>query len=347
MAERMLSNNNKRQFKMTKIYIEYNQNYVGDLKLPVLRYSNYNLENINFKPLGVRVLRLFSNKFKNYFGRNSFKFKGQGLYHNNTIFFRDIVNDNPDEDFFVVVPIRIVQKKDFTKDNELLLQAYEILQIAYPSKLYIRYKVLFSVESGLLNQSTLEEFPFKSKYAHPRHVLSLNGSDSINQLIKRYATYEIKNFFRTALDIYLYSFDMHHFSMQFLNLIMCLESSVDGPQELSYRLRRGMAIICGIDDSSCQLIYSNITKVYLTRSKIVHGEQTFNVIIHKHIPYLIDLASKFLKELILHNIFDKKTLNKRLNSIGYGDNHKLSNNYSSLIIDKEIEDNIMTAVLRK
>ena len=38
-----------------------------NLMLPILRFSKTNLEEINFQPLGVQILKIFSPKFNAYF----------------------------------------------------------------------------------------------------------------------------------------------------------------------------------------------------------------------------------------------------------------------------------------
>lgn len=116
--------------------------------------------------------------------------------------------------------------------------------------------------------------------------------------------------------------------MEYLNLCISLESIIDGKTELVYRIKRNVAIICGIDELHCQTIFKNITKIYDLRSTIVHGEEYEYKKIFEYSPYLRCLISQLIIELISLNInVNKGELGNRLTRIGFGDKDKLSNNY--------------------
>jgi hypothetical protein len=108
---------------------------------------------------------------------------------------------------------------------------------------------------------------------------------------------------------------------------MSLENLIYGPQELSYRLKRTTAILCGNTESDSSTIFKNLTKVYNLRSKIVHGENYTPQDIYSKIEYLQNLVSRTLIELLIHNITKNTDLDNLITSLGFGQRNKLSSTW--------------------
>src|SRR5690606_34645467 len=100
------------------------------------------------------------------------------------------------------------------------------------------------------------------------------------------------NFITLAIESYLTSYSASHFHFQYLTLCMALESVVDGSQELTYRLKRSIGLLCGDKIDSCKRIYNNINKLYKVRSKIIHGEKYDAPKILKYLSPLKSIVSR-------------------------------------------------------
>ena len=108
---------------------------------------------------------------------------------------------------------------------------------------------------------------------------------------------------------------------------MALENIIPGAQELSYRLKRSVAIICGNDKNVCRRIYKNIDTIYKVRSKIVHGDKFDLKAIEPSLIYLNAIVSLLIIELLVHNVDTNIILGERITEIGFGDRILLSENW--------------------
>ena len=116
---------------------------------------------------------------------------------------------------------------------------------------------------------------------------------------------------------------------QYLSLIICLEVTVHGPGELTYRLKRNIALLCGNSTESCTRIYENIDQLYSLRSAITHGNIKPSLKnFEEYFEYLKTLVARLIRELVVHNVPTVEQLNKKLTALGYGQNKLISQNYS-------------------
>lgn len=124
--------------------------------------------------------------------------------------------------------------------------------------------------------------------------------------------------------------------MSYLDLCISLESIVNGNSELLYKIRRNVAILCGKSEADSWTLFKNIDKIYKLRSQIVHGEDYKIELIEKYLPYLINLVSRLIIEIISLNVKEKNTLNDKMTSIGFGDKIKISSEYKYFQFNPEV-----------
>ena len=151
--------------------------------------------------------------------------------------------------------------------------------------------------------------------------------------VKRY----IRKYFQSSkqlkylkyiLSVYSDSFLETNPTYQYISLIICLEVIVEGKEQLTYKLRRNTALLCGKDIEGCKRIYNNVNQLYKLRSAIVHGEikPSYKNFKEYH-EYLKKLVARLIRELVVHNIPTIEELNEKITTLGYGQNNLISKNY--------------------
>lgn len=336
---------------MAKFTIQYNPNYSGDVKVFVLANSEFNLEKINFRPLGVEIYKMFSKGFKDYFTRNSFKVRGKVAYEYNIVFFNDIlrkqIEQSKDEDLYVVVPRYLKSNTNNASINKTLEDAYRLLQISKPSTLHIKYAVHFKLSGRFLNREMLEEYPDRSRFAYPRSKFSVKSNAGIERLIVRYARMKPVQYIETAMQAFSACFEVNYYAMQYINLVMSMECFIPGKNEVTYRMRRGLSVLCGRGLKSSEFLYSNLSKIYNLRSSIVHGKEYSVELVHKYLPYTIVLCAKYLRVLIVYGIDNSEKLDSIITQSGFKVQSSGIGNIKVPIIDKESEDILYSHLLPK
>ncbi len=310
------------------------------LKLPIIIESegSFDISQLDFSSLGIKVLKMMSPEFMEFITQNSFEHEGKKAFSYNFRSFQSLNEELHNTTSFVSIPLdAITKQEDYAELNYQLQLPYHILQILSPSKIQIKEQVHFDVsDMNELNSSSATVYNFKSTFSYPNKNINIPNIEGANKLIEKYSRLKDTTPFKVASESYLTCFEINFYHMQFLSLIMTMESIVQGSQELSYRLKRGIAIICGRDKDSSKRIFDNLSKVYKLRSKIAHGDKYDLETIHGYIPFLINLASLYLFELLNHEIQDKKSLNDKLTEIGFGQGQLLSNNYERIVVDEEL-----------
>ena len=171
-------------------------------------------------------------------------------------------------------------------------------------------------------------------YSHDKNL------KEINRYIKKvFLDFYKFEYVRLAILHFITSFYASHAHFQYINLCMALETLVEGDVELSYRMKRGVAILVGDNEYSCQIIFKNSTHIYSLRSAIVHGENYDNNKLKEYLPYLKKLVARTILELLLHKL-NRGNLNEFLTKAGFGQRHLLSQKYKpfelSLIIQTDV-----------
>lgn len=135
-------------------------------------------------------------------------------------------------------------------------------------------------------------------------------------------------YLKYLLSVYSNSFLENNPIFQYISLIICLEVIVEGKEQLTYKLRRNTALLCGNNIENCKRIFKNVEQLYKLRSAIVHGEIKPS---YKHFKdyhsYLKMLVARLIRELVVHNIQTIEELNEKITSLGYGQNKQISKDY--------------------
>ena len=169
-------------------------------------------------------------------------------------------------------------------------------------------------------EDTFDNFMFiaPQEYKFVRNYLKKYFHSSLNLQYVKYILGTYSNSFKENNPIY-----------QYLSLIICLEVTVEGNEQLTYKLRRNTALLCGNTLDSCKRIYENVNQLYKLRSAVVHGNinPSYKNFREYH-DYLKTLVARLIRELIVHNVPTVPELNEKLTALGYGQNELISKNYS-------------------
>lgn len=304
------------------------------ITIPVLCNSLYDLNKFDFSFKDITIYDIESENFKKYienqqpdFFKANFNFFES--IKENIHFEYDkryaIVKNNPKENF------------DYTD----VINVWKILLIIFPSDLQIEHEINYLYEDNFFQRSFMTTWNRKTTGEHPGELLMSLDEDlpEINEYINLvFEKLRLENYIGLTIENYLTSYSASHFHYQYLTLCIALESIIYGNQELTYRLRRNVSIICGQDEYNCNNIYDNLNKLYSLRSKIIHGE---DYDIRKVIDYLKpikSIVSRTIIELLIHDINNKEKLNHRLTEIGFGDRNKISSKW------KHYKLNVLTMV---
>lgn len=169
-----------------------------------------------------------------------------------------------------------------------------------------------------------------NKYSDP-HDHYLNYPEELlgdtNKFLGYYhSTYKEINYIDNAIKYYLDSFNVNSPEMAFLCLCICLETIVQGKEQLSYKFKRNLAVLCGETLEKAKNIYRNADKIYSFRSNLVHAgkNKKDNLNFDAFLEYTQILASRMIIEMLKHQISDITEFNNRLNELGFGDMLKIS-----------------------
>ncbi|WP_428331611.1 hypothetical protein [Mucilaginibacter sp.] len=229
--------------------------------------------------------------------------------------------------------IHVLLPKDFSRPLEdgAFYRCVEVLRLLFPSDLDIHTVADFDldVSAGTIEWAGSAHYHFytsgKDRYDHylyfqkdPKQISLIN--DFIRLYFQKIG--ELK-YLRVAIDAYSNSFSPVPLHMSFISLGMALETVVDGTSELSYRIRRTVALICADNAHVAGIIFQNINKIYKLRSTIVHGDAYKYQLVREYHPYLRSLISRTIVQL-LHTDFKTATeLQEAILFAGFSDRGKL------------------------
>lgn len=143
--------------------------------------------------------------------------------------------------------------------------------------------------------------------------------------------YKKRDYILNAIRYYLDSFNVNSVEMSFICLCICLETIVPGNEQLSYRFRRNLAVLCSESSEKGKKIYKNATLLYNYRSKLVHSgmnSKDFDKF-ELFFEYAQILASRMIVEMLLHDIPKIQDLDKKLTELGFGQGSEISEGYKS------------------
>ncbi len=321
------------------------QQRIEKFEMPIIGGIYSDLTKLDFSFIDIRLIEVHSSSLDDYITEIE-----PEISHLNLGFVDDIrekdYRDNPNKKYAIV---KNNIKEDF--DQEDIYNVYRLLLIVYPSDLQIEYIIEFYESDGLMQTSSMSLFDknwsghYESDLLMIFAVEDANYDDynEFNKFSKLYFS-RLKNegYLGLVIENYIASFSASRLHYKYLNLCMALESMISGPQELSYRLRRTVAILCGKSAWYCKHIFNNMNDFYTLRSKIIHGEEYSYDKLIKYLPKLRALVSRVIIELLIHNIETNVELNDIVTKIGFGERKKISKDWQhfDLNITTWVETNV-------
>lgn len=224
-------------------------------------------------------------------------------------------------------------------------EAIGALRVIHPSELYILNTLgaQYFEEKGIhfSGWSTYSQYHWH-KYQDPEDHYFQYPADHLqetNTFLAFYKkNYTKRDYIRNAIRYYLDSYNVNSVEMSFICLCICLETIVPGKEQLSYRFRRNLAVLCSDSNEKGKKIYTNANKLYNYRSKLVHSGMTSKDFekFELFFEYAQILASRMIIEMLLHDIPKIEELDKKITELGYGEGQTISKEY------KEFKGNIIT-----
>jgi len=297
------------------------------------------LSNFDFSFKDISIFDVQSADFEDYIG----KLQSDNKEHN-LRFVRDIQEKTHSEYDKKYAIVKNNPKENYRYQD--LLNVWKLLLIIFPSDLIIEYIIYYDeADNGFISSSTMSVWPKRITGEYPGELLLTTEEDvpEINEFAKLYfERLNLENYIGISIENYITSFSASHLHYQYLELCIALECIINGNQELTYRLRRTVAILCGKDDGNCRIIYDNLNKLYALRSKIIHGEEYSISKVQEYLQPLQAIVSRTIIELIIHNTPNIKELNESITGIGFGDRIKISEDWNSykLNITTLVESNL-------
>ena len=295
-----------------------------ELYIPILSGSAFNLELFDFSFKGIKIIDVQSAGFEQYIEKNANNVSG---YKVET--YLDLITKNIDSSFekkYAIV------KENPTVDYNYgdIYNVWKLLLIIFPSDLQIEHIIHLFYEKGQVYTSSLSSWDRYRTGDYPGDFLISLEEDvpEINEFSKLvFDKLNLQNYIGISIENYTGSYRASHFHYQYLALCIALECLIPGNQELSYRLKRNVALLCGKEISNCDILFDNLKIIYDLRSSIVHGDDFKMEKVVKFLPVLKSIVSRTLIELLIHNIKDNKTLNNIITKLAFGDRNKISGNW--------------------
>ncbi|MEX0981341.1 MAG: hypothetical protein WD577_05455 [Bacteroidales bacterium] len=229
--------------------------------------------------------------------------------------------------------------------EEDYFEAIGAIKVIHPSELYILNILDAQYFEGkgiyFSGWSTYNHYHWH-KYKEPRDHYFIDPKNHIqetNDFLAFYKeSYKTRDYIRNAISYYLNSFNVNSVEMSFICLCICLETIVPGTDQLSYRFRRNLAVLCAETYERGKKIYKNAKLLYNYRSKLVHSGMNSNDFTKFELffEYAQILASRMIIEMLLHNIPSIEELDKKLTEFGFGQGNAITEGY------KKFQGNIST-----
>lgn len=295
-----------------------------EILIPILAGSDFDLSLFDFSFINVSIYNIKSEAFRDY--TRSIQ---PDCFDVNWMFFEDLIEEIKtahDEKY------AIVANNPLDQDIQDLYNVWRLLLIIFPSDLVIEHVIHFTYTYDMYQVSSMSTWDRRYSGNYPGNPLK-SSKDYINEINEFSKLYFNRlndvDFLGIAIENYITSFSASHLHYQFLTLCIALESVVHGEGELTYRIRRTIAVLCGKDGFNCDVIYDNLNKIYKLRSKIVHGENYEMKKVEDYISALQVIVSRAIIELLVHGIAKNEELNKRITRLGFGERDKISGNWRS------------------
>ena len=127
-----------------------------------------------------------------------------------------------------------------------------------------------------------------------------------------------RDFLQLAFENFERSYEISNIGLAFLTLMISLETLLNpGKSELRYRISRNAAVLLGTNKDESKKIFSEIKKLYVKRSKVVHTGKT-NIIKRDDLLRLCHYVRESIKKMYVLKRGKDKILDL-LNSCGFGE----------------------------
>lgn len=301
---------------------------VKEFDIFLLQGSNYDLTKYDFSSIKAKIFDISRDDFR-LFMEESFLEK---LGESNQDFLDRIVKYK--NKVFAVVPSTFQEKCPDT------YWAFRFLLLIYPSSLICTHTINYRL------QVDSQKYEWEIRLEGDHYIWDfwnnlLEGSDeNIDEINEFFELFWVRvnrlKYIQIGLASYEQSFTENNLNMSFLSLCIVLESTTSQATELTYRLSRNAAILCGKDKESSQKIFKRVKEIYKLRSRMVHGDEYDKEAVYQEVPFLRKLCSKLIIEMISQNLRDKEELNQRITEVGFGDRKKISSEYKEWILNENV-----------
>lgn len=313
----------------------------------VLAGSLSDLSKFNFSPWGIKCYHIESPALKKYVKKNSHK----GSFENNWRVIYESSKTNAfeaDSPFWDAKNLYVLVPNDLKKlpSKKEIFDCRLALLLLFPSEITVRTIHYFEIIDGpkIFCGGGAEGYDFAPfmKYDEPyEHYLIIPPKriNEINRFLKIFHERAGKiNYIQTALKFYSMAWSVENPELSFVSLCIALEGIVYGKEQVTYRFRRNIAVLCGENEFYSIEIYKNVNRLYEFRSKIVHSSVTSKdyKYFEEYYKYGIAVASRMIIEMILHNIPNLQNLDEKLTELGFGDRKIISKNYKPFILNDKI-----------
>lgn len=296
-----------------------------EINIPILTGSYFNLTLFDFSFKDITIFDIQSEDFEKYIESLQPDFKIHNFNFISNI--QEQIHFDHDKKYAIV---KNNPRENFNYQD--ILNVYNLLLIIFPSDLQIEHILHYIIENAFIQLSHMSIWDKRTTGESPGDLLFALEEDvaEINEFASKYFDrLNLVNYIGIAIENYITSFTASHYHYQYLTLFIALESTICGNQELTYRLRRTVAILCGKDDFNCDIIFENLNKLYALRSKIIHGEEYNIAKVQEYLPALKSIVSRTIIELLIHNIPTNMELNSIITRLAFGDRAKVTKGWKS------------------
>lgn len=285
--------------------------------LLLIRGTRSDITKIDFSNYKVKVLNVLSDEFNEFVNNLEDSEFGEVPSREVTYLLHRIKKDSYNTEIFMFMPNSF--NVEFSIFN--YFECLKVLKIIKPNNMQV-------VGSIAINGNATEKLTlvgadfFDSDSQLLRDFENFEFADeelsAINSLIDLYSKRcQNISYINRISDSYISSFYQKNYTMQFILLCICLESIVSGTEQVTYRLKRNVSLICADNRVGAEILYKNIDNLYGIRSSIVHGGEFSIEYLRETLPYLRNLVSRMIIELLLLNYRSVEDLNKDLNFAGF------------------------------
>lgn len=315
------------------------------VKFYVLRGTLSDLSVFDFVPFNSKISDIKDPDFK----KMVVQYTNEKFPNYNWDYFERIIKEIPStETQYVLYPINIIA--EYSQND--LFTCYSLLLLIFPSDLRFKYIIEFQIfEDDKLCNYISYDYGFHStgeeNYYENYVVVYDQFIPEINDFIKLFKIrYEKIPYLKNAFESYVSSFRELTWHQSYLDLCISLESIIEGTNELTYRLKHHISILCAENESRAKIIFNNIGKLYKLRSTIIHGEKYERLKIIEYLPYLRSLVSRMIIELILLNVPAREDLDTILTFGGFSRKPTLTKDYSDMTLNISSYHDLYTKKLK-